>query len=152
MATRNQAKPKPDTTPASRKPAAKKAARSKQPTVVSAPAPEPAREAAPPEAAPVRNLLQDNALAATPHAEEVILVFCAEVDVQNVTVCGTFNDWNQTANPLHRISPKTYAAKLRLAPGEYPYKFVVDGVWVEDPTAQQRIPDGHGSHNSVLLV
>ena len=40
-----------------------------------------------------------------------------------------------------------------LSPGRYEYKFVVDrNSWVEDPNAIEKIDDGYGGTNSVLIV
>ena len=40
-----------------------------------------------------------------------------------------------------------------LYPGRYEYKFVVDrNSWVEDPNAIEKIDDGYGGTNSVLIV
>ena len=40
-----------------------------------------------------------------------------------------------------------------LASGRYEYKFVIDrNSWVEDPNAIERIDDGYGGKNSVLIV
>ena len=40
-----------------------------------------------------------------------------------------------------------------LSPGRYEYKFVIDrNTWVEDPNALDRMDDGYGGVNSVLIV
>ena len=40
-----------------------------------------------------------------------------------------------------------------LSPGRYEYKFVVDrNSWVEDPNSIEKIDDGYGGTNSVLIV
>tara|TARA_Y100001970_G_C14011696_1_gene738775 strand:+ start:559 stop:966 length:408 start_codon:yes stop_codon:yes gene_type:complete len=40
-----------------------------------------------------------------------------------------------------------------LSPGRYEYKFVIDrNTWVEDPNALDRVEDGYGGVNSVLIV
>ena len=40
-----------------------------------------------------------------------------------------------------------------LTPGRYEYKFVVDrNTWIEDPNALDRVDDGYGGVNSVLIV
>jgi len=39
--------------------------------------------------------------------------------------------------------------KLKLAPGSYEYKYVVDGkMWIEDPN----VPDPYGGRNSVVTI
>jgi 1,4-alpha-glucan branching enzyme len=40
-----------------------------------------------------------------------------------------------------------------LAPGRYQYKFVIDEkTWKEDPNNPQRVDDGYGGNNSLLVV
>jgi hypothetical protein len=42
---------------------------------------------------------------------------------------------------------------VRLAKGEYSYKFLVnDTDWRDDPANPQKVPDGHGGLNSVFTV
>ena len=70
-----------------------------------------------------------------------------------VFVAGTFNGWAPRERPMKETSaPGLYSAQLRLAPGLYEYKFVVDGAWVPDVENPQRTPDRLGGWNSVLSV
>jgi hypothetical protein len=41
---------------------------------------------------------------------------------------------------------------LLLPPGEYAYKFRVDGTWLTDPTNPCICPNCYGTYNSVLTV
>lgn len=71
---------------------------------------------------------------------------------KNVAVAGTFNDWQ----PVKIMSDKNhdghYRCRLMLAPGEYLYKFVVDGEWRSDAANENIVPNEFGSLNSVLIV
>jgi len=73
---------------------------------------------------------------------------------QTVSVAGTFNDWNPRATLLEPdAARRVWSCTLRLEPGEYQYKFVVDGSrWFVDPKAARNVEDGSGNLNSVLLV
>ncbi len=73
-------------------------------------------------------------------------------NAKEVFVAGSFNDWQPRATPLSRSVDGPWAAELRLKPGEYEYRFIVDGEWVEDPAAEQQVSNSFGSHNSVLRV
>ncbi|ACU61953.1 serine hydrolase [Chitinophaga pinensis] len=65
-----------------------------------------------------------------------------------VSLAGTFNGWNDLEVPM-RWKNGAWEAALRLAPGTYQYKFVIDGVWLSDP----RNPKTHeGDMNSILVV
>jgi len=83
--------------------------------------------------------------------QEVMLAFRAP-EARVVQVAGTFNGWRPEANPLQRAGDGEWSARLRLKSGQYEYRFVVDGVWADDPEATQRAPNLHGGLNSVLTV
>lgn len=70
-----------------------------------------------------------------------------------VAVVGDFNDWNPKASPLARSPAGTWETRVRLAPGQYNYAFIVDGsTWVPDPRAPRVAVDDFGSPNSVVTV
>jgi len=71
----------------------------------------------------------------------------------SVAIVGDFNDWNPHATPLVRTGSGAWEARVRLAPGQYNYAFVVDGAtWVPDPAAPKNAVDDFGSPNSVVTV
>jgi len=71
----------------------------------------------------------------------------------SVAIVGDFNDWNPHATPLIRTGSGAWEARVRLAPGQYNYAFVVDGAtWVPDPAAPKNAVDDFGSPNSVVTV
>lgn len=70
--------------------------------------------------------------------------------VRRVCVAGEWNGWGPDAWPLERGADGVFRGQLRLTPGVYRYKLVVDGAWTHDPTNPRRDPDGH--RNSVLVV
>src|SRR5205814_1760448 len=69
-----------------------------------------------------------------------------------VSVAGSFNDWNPQATPLSAEGNGTWKTELSLQPGTYEYRFVVDGVWADDPNCGRSIPNPFGSVNSILQV
>ncbi|GMV81439.1 MAG: hypothetical protein AMXMBFR7_26230 [Planctomycetota bacterium] len=72
---------------------------------------------------------------------------------QSVHVVGDFNGWDRTIDPMPRDAAGTFALELRLAPGRYVYKFVINGEWyMPDPQATEYDHDGFGGRNSVLWV
>jgi len=85
---------------------------------------------------------------------EVTLRYKPASAVQSVHLAGSFNQWSNTALPMHRDEASgAYFATLQLAGGEYTYKFVVDKAkWVADPENSLSQPDGHGGGNSLLRV
>jgi len=74
-------------------------------------------------------------------------------DAREVSLAGTFNQWDAHATPLIRSGPTgVWTATLTLPAGQHQYAFVVDGVrWVADPGAPA-VNDGFGRRNSVLTL
>lgn len=71
-----------------------------------------------------------------------------------VTLAGTFNGWNKSADPLtFHATTNTWRLAINLPPGRHLYKFVLnDQEWVTDPKNQSQENDGAGNINSVLLL
>ncbi len=67
-----------------------------------------------------------------------------------VAVLGVFNAW--VPQTLARQPDGTWMRDLRLMPGRYPYKLLVDGRLRPDPEAPASEPDGFGGRNSLLIV
>jgi 1,4-alpha-glucan branching enzyme len=72
---------------------------------------------------------------------------------RTVAVAGSFNDWDPAAAPmLRQKDSNVYQTELVLPPGEYEYKFVVDGEWLLDEANPSFYPNDFGTLNSVLVV
>ncbi len=71
--------------------------------------------------------------------------------VTKVQIVGDLNNWNPATTPMTKEGNR-WIANLSLNPGRYPYKFVVDDVWVNDPANQDSIGNGMGGFNSLLIV
>jgi hypothetical protein len=69
-----------------------------------------------------------------------------------VQVPGGFNDWTPGANQVERKDAGDWFARLMLKAGRYEDRFVVDGVWVDDPQAMRSAVNPFGGLNSVLTV
>jgi len=74
-------------------------------------------------------------------------------DAKQVSLAGTFNQWDAHVTPLVRTGATgVWTATLTLPAGQHQYAFVVDGVrWVPDPGAPA-VDDGFGRRNSVLTL
>jgi len=76
-----------------------------------------------------------------------------EPAARTVTLAGDFNGWDAVALPLRKDAGGRWKRTVRLAPGTYQYKFVVDGTrWVEDPLNLNRIANQLGGCNSMVEV
>lgn len=70
-----------------------------------------------------------------------------------VAVAGSFNDWDPAAAVMEYDAGKhVYKVVVLLSPGEYEYKFVVDGEWILDESNPSFYPNDFGTLNSVLMV
>ena len=81
--------------------------------------------------------------------QEVKLTFVSST-ARTVQVAGTFSDWQP--QPMEHTGAGEWTARLQLKSGVYEYRFVVDGVWTDDPDAEKTAPNPHGSHNAVIKV
>ena len=68
-----------------------------------------------------------------------------------VYVAGEFNKWNPTAKKM-AFKAGVYTATVKLAPGAYQYKFVIDGTWCADPENVNAVANDQGTFNSVIEV
>lgn len=74
------------------------------------------------------------------------------LNANSVYLAGDFNSWDSTKDAMIKGSDGVWTIELNLNPGEYKYKFVVDGNWVADPSNQNQADDGYGGKNSVVKV
>lgn len=95
-------------------------------------------------------LLLSSSLIAQSQPEKVTFKIFAP-KAANVSVVGSFNNWNPEVNQLSKKDSIWYADIL-MKPGYYYYKFILDGIWIPDPANQWRINDGGDNFNSILKV
>lgn len=53
--------------------------------------------------------------------------------IENVSIVGDFNHWNPESDLFQRGPDGVYRLRMRLLPGRYLYRIVVDGHWILDP-------------------
>ena len=71
---------------------------------------------------------------------------------RKVCIAGNFNNWRPESTEMIPTGGGKWAKELRLQPGTYEYRFVVDGEWTTDPTASGTVPNPFGDLNSLLAV
>ncbi len=71
---------------------------------------------------------------------------------KTVQVAGDFNGWHPEASPLAATGFGEWNIHLTLRPGQYEYRFWVDGAWADDPLARQTTPNPYGGTNALLKV
>jgi chromosome partitioning protein len=101
-------------------------------------------------------------LEATPEASpaqqgsrEVVVRF-RDMEANDVRIAGDFNGWVPDKGVRSLIESegqtRVWTKILRLAPGTYQYRYVVDGEWRADPENPEVISSAVGGRNSVLVV
>ena len=92
------------------------------------------------------------AVAKKPALKNVTFTVHAEKG-KDVYLAGVFNQWSLTAKKMaYQAKKGLYAATIKLAPGSYEYKFVIDGIWTADPENANAVPNDQGTFNSVIVV
>jgi hypothetical protein len=69
---------------------------------------------------------------------------------RSVLISGTFNGWSTMGNPLARTD-SGWVIRLKLPPGKYAYKYIVDGRWTEDPGNRLRERNDQRGYNSIVF-
>jgi len=82
---------------------------------------------------------------------ETAFIFERNDEVRRVFLVGDFNGWDPVARRMVKAKDGTFRAKMKLAPGEYQFRFLVDGHWRDDATTEQ-LANPFGSTNSVVRV
>ncbi len=97
--------------------------------------------------------------AATRVRRKTVRFSCDAKDAHEVCLVGTFNDWAPGQSPLRRGADGEWFVDLKLAPGRYEYKFIVDGQWCCEPGQPDQYCDAcglvcneHGTMNRVIDV
>ncbi len=73
-------------------------------------------------------------------------------DGQNLQIAGDFNDWIPDDRVETRSFNGTVQKVLKVPPGAYQYRVIIDGEWQEDPVNPVRVPNELGGTNSLLRV
>jgi 1,4-alpha-glucan branching enzyme len=77
----------------------------------------------------------------------------AAVAAESLNVVGDFNSWDANATPMKRQKAGDWSTTLRLAPGNYRFRYLADGTkWENDMAPDGFEPSGLGSENCVLIV
>lgn len=90
-------------------------------------------------------------LARHPRPAPVRFVLPGFEQARRVSVVGSFNGWQAGVTPM-RWTRSGWTAELSLPPGEYQYKFSVDGQLRRDPLSSSLIGDGAGGYNAIQTV
>jgi len=73
-------------------------------------------------------------------------------DANEVFLIGDFNKWNPKSHPMRSDENGAWVRNVLIPPGEYEYKFIVDGQWKEDLQNDQLNPNCFGTYNNIINV
>ncbi len=78
----------------------------------------------------------------------------AEADAETVHLCGEFNDWSPTENPMKQLKDGSYSVTLSLEPGQsYRFRYLLDGKrWENDWDADAYVANQYGSEDSLINI
>ena len=71
---------------------------------------------------------------------------------QSVFLSGDFNQWDLSSHPLKRDKKGMWKISLNLNPGQYEYRFFVDGEWQTDPSCSDFVENPFGTSNGLKIV
>lgn len=74
-------------------------------------------------------------------------------DADKVSVCGDFNNWDQSKHELKKLKNGNFKGTIDLdIENTYEFKYLVDGNWVNEEQADSYKFNEFGGENSVLEV
>ena len=72
---------------------------------------------------------------------------------QDVRLAGSFTHWETKAKKMtFKKTNGVYSATVKLAPGEYQYKFIIGDKWTTDDQNAEFVPNDKGTFNSKLVI
>jgi chromosome partitioning protein len=70
---------------------------------------------------------------------------------EHVLLAGDFNEWTLDGSEMDPIDG-VWTKVIKLPPGRYRYRYVVDGRWQNDPSNATVEPNPYGGHDSILVL
>ena len=90
---------------------------------------------------------------ATGNGKRMIKIkFKPSMTCREVKLAGDFTNWEKGAIIMSKSGKSSeWTASVKVAPGNYQYRFMVDGKWYTDPSTEHH-RNSFGSENSILKV
>jgi 1,4-alpha-glucan branching enzyme len=82
------------------------------------------------------------------------VIFAVDVPAaKSVRLTGEFTNWSRDGMMMEKDSNDgLWKIAVDLEPGEYEYRYIVDGVWIKDPRNLDSVLNEFGQENSLLIV
>lgn len=95
---------------------------------------------------------EDLGSATAPEVTPEGVLFTVEApNAAQVQVAGDFNDWRPASGEMEPAG-QVWKRTLKLAPGRYRYRYVIDGQWCRDPQNAAFEPSPFGGDDSLLVL
>ncbi len=84
----------------------------------------------------------------------VTFKYIPEKPVRSVSLCGEFNDWNDTKNVLTQRKDGSFSTTISLEAGkDYRFKYLIDSErWEIDHSVDETVRNEYGTIDSVVSV
>jgi len=80
-------------------------------------------------------------------------IFTVEApEAKEVHLVGDFNGWKLGDDTTMELDNGKWKKRMNLNPGQYHYRFVVDGEWIEDPNNPTKAKNPFGQMNSLIEI
>lgn len=113
---------------------------------------EPAEEMRPDQMPKLKSRMREAIREHLPKLKEIAFTLNAP-DAKEVYVTGDFNGWSiDHKSRMEHGHNGAWARKFNLKPGQYHYRFVIDGKWVEDPANPAKEVNPFGEMNSLINI
>lgn len=101
---------------------------------------------------PLREKMQELVSKHLPRLSEVMLKISLP-EAKKVFLAGDFNGWRaDEASAMTNSQDGSWFIRLKLNPGRYHYRFVVDGRWMADPANPSTEMNPYGEYDSLLTI
>jgi AMP-activated protein kinase-like protein len=98
--------------------------------------------------------ISQRAMRTTPSSPDLKLTefHLAAPFAESVKLAADFTDWEKFPLDLIKSQDGVWYTDVPLPPGQYGYRFIVDGQWRDDPHPAQLAPNPFGTVNAVMKV
>ncbi len=76
----------------------------------------------------------------------------SDLDAKKVFLVGDFNNWDQKKHPMKKFKSNKWKREVKIPVGEYKFKYLVDGIWMNDPNAHKYVSNIYGGEDSVVVI
>ena len=73
-------------------------------------------------------------------------------EAQKISLAGDFNGWDIHSLPMEKDKKGNWKVSVNLDPGRHEFRFYADGIWQDDPKAEERVVKPLGTQNCVRFV